>query len=36
MFNSHFLSISNGLDIIQRFLFGWDLLTEGEIVGILG
>ena len=34
MFNWHFLSILNGLDVIRLFLFGWDFPTGGEILGV--
>ena len=30
------MSILNGLDVIRLFLFGWDFLTRGEILGVLG
>jgi len=36
MFNWHFLSIMNGLDVIWLFLFGWDFPTGGEIFGFFG
>ena len=36
MFNWHFLSILNGLDVIRLFLFGWDFPTGGEILGVFG
>ena len=36
MFNWHFLSILNGLDVIRLFLFGWDFPTGGEILGVWG
>ena len=36
MFNWHFLSILNGLDVIRLFLFGWDFPTGGESFGVLG
>jgi len=36
MFNWHFLSIINGLDVNRLFLFGWDFPTGGEIVGVWG
>jgi len=36
MFNCHFLSILNGLDVIRIFLFGWDFPTGGEMLWILG
>jgi len=36
MFNWHFWSILNGLDVIRLFLFGWDFSTGGEISGVLG
>jgi len=34
--DDQFLSILNGLDVIRYFLFGWDFLTGGESLGILG
>jgi len=36
MFNWHFLSILNGLDVIWLFVFGWDFPTGGEILGVFG
>jgi len=36
MFDWHFLSILNGLDVNRLFLFGWDFPTGGEIVGVIG
>jgi len=36
MFNWHFLSIFNGLDVIRLFLFGWDFPTGGEMLGVWG
>jgi len=30
MFNWHFLSILNGLDVNRLFVFGWDFPTGGE------
>jgi len=36
MFNRHFFSIFNGLDVNRLFLFGWDFPTGGEILGVWG
>jgi len=36
MFNWHFLSILNGLEVIRLLVFGWDFPTGGEILFILG
>jgi len=36
MFDWHFLSILNGLDVIRHFVFGWDFPTGGENLGVLG
>jgi len=36
MFNWHFLSILNGLDVIRLLVCGWDFPTGGEILGIFG
>jgi len=36
MFNWHFLSILNGLDVIRLFLFARDFSTGGEMSGVLG
>jgi len=35
IFNCHFLSILNGLDVIRLFVFGWDFPTGGEILGFV-
>jgi len=36
MFNWHFLSYLNGLDVIRLLVFGWDFLTAGEILRVFG
>jgi len=36
MFNWHFLSILNSLDLIRLLCFGWDFPTGGEILGFWG
>ena len=36
MFNWHFLSILNSLDVIRLYLFGCDFPTGGKILWVLG